>query len=141
MYQSASMFCLSLKGDGLLTYSSGFFLNFYSPIKILFYLNLPENIFVIFGPKKSCDKDYFYPSRDAALPYSPLHGRRGSYLHDILKISEINDSLMHRSRQICCCFKLLLSVDMNKTLNLFACFFFCFFLTCPFKELLYLVIE
>ena len=79
--QRASMLCTSLNEDGLLTYSSLFVLNFFSPILMfLVFLNLAGKIFGKFPTFKSCDKDNVHPSRDAALLYSPLHGSHGNFL-------------------------------------------------------------
>ena len=67
------MLCLSLNEDGLLTYSSVFFLNFFSPNFVGSSKFFPKNI-CKFWTKKSCDKDDFHPCRDAALLYSPIYG-------------------------------------------------------------------
>ena len=56
---------------------------------ILVYINLSEKIFVKFLPKKSCDKDDFHPSRDAALLYSPLDGLHGPHGLVFTKYSDI----------------------------------------------------
>ena len=74
------MLSTSLNEDGLLTYSSEFVLNLFSPIlMLLVFLNLSGEIFRKFPTFKVLTVN-FYPSRDAALLYSPLHGSHGNFL-------------------------------------------------------------
>ena len=64
----ASMLCLSLNENDLLTYSTGFSLNFFSPIKILLvHLNLSTKIYVNLWTTTNWDIDDLHPRRDAAL--------------------------------------------------------------------------
>ena len=72
--------------------------------------------------KRSCDKDDFHPSRDAALLYSPLHGPHGHLGLVFTQYSEIfslQRQLLAQEQGIFVCFKMLLSVEMNETLSPF----------------------
>ena len=79
-FKRASMLGLSLNEDGLLTYSLKCILNFFFTNLNVFGLSkfFQKNIWEIFN-LKSCDKDNFHPSRDAALLYIPLHGPHGRH--------------------------------------------------------------
>ena len=71
--------------------------------------------------KKSCDKDDFHPSRDAALLTVPSMAPMATlalYLHNSLKFSD-KKQLLAKKPGIFVCFKMLLSVEMNKTLSPF----------------------
>ena len=93
-----------------------FCFNFFSSINIIFvYINLSIRKFVKFLPNKSCDKDNFHPSRDAALLYSPLESRldglngpHGLVFKEYSEIFWKKDRFLHRSREYlfflnCCC--------------------------------------
>ena len=113
------MLCSSLNADSLVTCSSEFFSNFFSQINMSFvHLNLSKEIFVKFLPEKSCDKDDFHPSRDAALLYGPLDGLHGPHGLVFTEYSEVfwkNRQLHSQKQGIFVCLKLLLSVEMNTT--------------------------
>ena len=84
----------------------------------LVYKKFSKKIFAKFPPKESYDKDYFHPSKDAALLYGPLgcfHSPIVSYLRNTLKYYERKDSFLHRSKEKFFCLKLLLPVEMNET--------------------------
>ena len=55
----------------------------------LVYINLSKQIFLKFPPQKSCDKDNFHPSRDAALLYSPLDSLHGPHSLVFTQYSEV----------------------------------------------------